>query len=318
MFHLSCCLAAFLNLSCIAQALHVQMFSTGTASITRNAWDGSDIHGPELPISWPKNAKPKPPYCVPGSGVPNRTRRAVHIFGLQNTGTNLLYQMLALNLRLSELDEQNPQIDFYAARSRVFHGIWKHANLAVLLDRFPDCPHSLSDRGVVPLVMVRNPMSWMQSVRKAPYNLKYCTSGNDWLVRECFHPGPIGKPPGLRFQNLQSVWVEWMQAYNNMTAYGFRKPIIIRYEDLVQHPNRVMAELARELNVTIPEHIIRMEAPSKLHGDAVGHSDALQKILKKTYLDLYSGSEKESACASLDKELMNRHGYHDCDGFQQH
>jgi len=300
-------------------------------------WNGMDLPAFDMPVHATtflakhmsqQPAIRKPSFCDLGDGVPSPNKRAIHIFGLQNTGTNLLLSMLIQNFGYGN-DNQDGALEIYDATDDLFHGFWKHASVELVGERFPECLSLLASRAVIPLVMVRNPMSWLQSMRKAPYEMCNCTIGDDWLNKECWHQVPDGNStcaikcwnstqPSTRYPRLQSVWSSWMSGYHAFSRFGLPDPLFVHYEDLVQDPVAIMTQIAARLNLTLPSEVIIMEGPAKTHGFSSGREEALDKITSRGYMNMYSTTEQLQACASLDQGVMQRHLYDDCKATNSH
>lgn len=246
--------------------------------------------------------------------------RNVHIFGLQDTGTNLLMSML-----LKNFDQRLRFFDWaYApnATGKYGHGLWKHVNLNAKFQAEPHEFDTLKQNKVVPIMMVREPLSWLQSIRKAPYELQWCVFGsewpkNDWLTRACTHPYPAGfhsSCPETAYSSLEEIWNQWTEAYEQVAEH-MEEGIIIRYEDLVANPELELTRLAKRLGISPPAEFEIMATSAKTHGESIGRNEALDKIQSKTYLDEFFVFQRAQACERLSNKRMRNHDYHDCDGF---
>eukprot|EP00448_Togula_jolla_P000676 CAMPEP_0170600192 /NCGR_PEP_ID=MMETSP0224-20130122/17206_1 /TAXON_ID=285029 /ORGANISM="Togula jolla, Strain CCCM 725" /LENGTH=343 /DNA_ID=CAMNT_0010924907 /DNA_START=38 /DNA_END=1069 /DNA_ORIENTATION=+ len=240
----------------------------------------------------------------------NDERFGVQIMGLQDTGTNLLMAMLQLNF--------GDQVRYFDA---AFHnptgthskGIWKHANVHMFREVYPDKLQTFGEQRVVALALVRDPMSWLQSIRKAPYELKSCVTGDDWLRRACTHSFPAGynDVPGATLPNLESVWGQWTKAYDELVPGGYHGAIMIRYEDLVLHPEATMGVVAEKLGLNMPKVVKYPTEPAKGHGDAIGRNDAMVKIQTRAFMSLYPEGEVAEVCERLEsfQSVMEAYGY---------
>lgn len=271
-------------------------------------WDGMDIENASF-------------YAAEAMGTRARQlrempfERNVHVFGLQNTGTNLLQTMLCLNFggRIQMFDEGSDGRDFGWQ-----HGIWKHANLRAIQTYHPEEFAPLRENDVVPIMTVRNPLSWLTSMRHAGYELEDCFARDDWATRECLHRLPAGyfsKVGGMTYENVETIWSLWSGAYDNVTSFGFRKAIVINYEDLVQKPQATMRSVARQLGIEPPTEVrVEMTAQGP---DSSGRWEALQKIRERSYLESLTHGEIRKACHRLDLDLARRHHHTDCDEISQ-
>lgn len=243
-----------------------------------------------------------------------RSRVKVHVFGLQDSGTNLLFSMLLLNFA-GQITLFDVAYSPNATGPQFRHGIWKHSNIAMKAKREPQVMQSLIKEGVVPLIMVRDPLSWLQSIKKAPYELKRCVNkGDEWLRATCRHPFPGGYAslPAAEYSSLPEVWNNWTQAYAISEDLGFARPVVTRYEDLVSEPVKTMASIASQLGLRAPANWKVIQASAKNHGASHGRAEALEKIQKKTYLELYEDRDHRRACHRLERDLLQKLSYLDC------
>lgn len=230
---------------------------------------------------------------------------ALHMYGLFNTGTNLLYDLIAKNFKAHEL-----------APFKQHQPGWKHAKPSIY---FSNHPHLKPQAGDVMVVMIRDPMSWLMSMRKAPYNLQSCTVGADWATRPCTmscdasclqtHGGP--KP----FANIEDVWNSYMRDYESSARYGYSKVVLVRYEDLVMQPGVELNRIGSALGIQPAAAVVHQLAPAKNHGMSLGRAQAMEKLRSKSYLHSYGNGDRPKACARLDKSVMQRHDYNDCTGW---
>lgn len=248
--------------------------------------------------------------------VPGVSRVGVQVLGLQDTGTNLLNQLLYKNFggQVAHYDSSNVKDEL--------KGVWKHANMAWVDEKVPEAFNNLKKHSVVPLVMVRNPLSWLQSIKKAPYELTSCVKGVDWLQRPCVHKFPAGyvmHASGVpveqaTFLHLSGIWGQWTETYVPVLKKHFDKVIVVRYEDLVLRTRKVMKRLAKALNLVLPENIDNIASPAKDHGEALGHAAAAQKIRNKEFLPEFSEWELKVVCDQLKffNETIAQYSYNYC------
>lgn len=242
--------------------------------------------------------------------------RSIHVLGLQDTGTNLLTSSLLLNFgpRLRYFDWSYKE----NATGNFGHGIWKHANICERANASKEHMEMMRKENVTALIMVREPLSWLQSLRKAPYELKDCVSGEDWLQRPCTHPTPAGYRSGVpaqQFVSLPFIWTEWVSAYQSWAECGFAHALIIKYEDMVERPQEVLVSVANHLGIEVPSYWRIMDIPSKTHGMSLGRSEALNKIESKEYLNEYFGTDRIDSCKHLNREVQLSLNYTQCDGY---
>jgi hypothetical protein len=218
--------------------------------------------------------------------------RRILILGQFNTGTNLLAKLVSLNF----------------GRTPYYSGLWKHTRPTLGLP-------TLKQQDPALLVMVRDPLSWLQSVRKSPYNLGSCV-GYNWLSSSCTmnaNTSPQnGFHPSVTLPSLEAFWNVWYGEYSDLPHKGFHHVVLIRYEDLVLNTERELNRVATAIGSPSVRNVVQQHAPAKSHGQSNGRAAAIAKLRSKSYLQLYSGLERTQACTRLDKNLMNDNGYHDC------
>jgi len=242
----------------------------------------------------------------------NKAAVNVQILGLQNTGTNLLFTLFEKNFV--------GQVVFYDGSYVEKHGVWKHSNLGMIEAYSPQALDRMNEENVIPVVLVRNPLSWLQSMRKAPYELRDCVQGDDWLVKECRHPWPIGDTEGAEvigshtYLHLSGVWGRFTETYAPSLGNKFTKSLILSYEDLVMHTEDTIHFIALALNLTAPDVIDIVQEPAKTHGDPLGHDVAKAKIQKREFLRFYSEEELVTVCDQLMffSNLLLEYNYDEC------
>jgi hypothetical protein len=216
--------------------------------------------------------------------------------GQFNTGTNLLDALVQLNFPGAFHDEQ-----------WVYY--WKHRKPAdmTLADRA-----NIKNKGLVALVMVRDPLSWLQSMKKAPYDMRACVTRYDWLTAPCSTPPNYSQLHGTKpvhLQNIEAYWNEWARDYQHMKDFGFSDAVVIRYEDLVLDTEGQLQRIAHVLNLPAPSIVRQVHGPAKTHGNANGRAVAIQKLKNKPYLQQYTFLEKTAVCDRLDKGLLRDFDY---------
>uniref|UniRef100_A0A7S0FBV3 Sulfotransferase domain-containing protein n=1 Tax=Pyrodinium bahamense TaxID=73915 RepID=A0A7S0FBV3_9DINO len=232
--------------------------------------------------------------------------------GLWNTGTNLLWELLLKNFG-----------PLRGSRA-VGMDVWRHSKPADAMECYQDKQGAFKD--MVTVAVVRNPLSWIQSMRKAPYELEGCASSDHWdgsdrwatadckFVVRCLNP-QRGYTREVHASNIESVWNEWTSQYNRLHQLGFGAPVVISYEELVLDTAGALSKIAAAMRVPAPTVLKQQYGPAKVHGESNGRAAALMKLEKKSYLDMYTEETRREVCARLDRPIMRAHGYHDCDGW---
>jgi hypothetical protein len=232
----------------------------------------------------------------------------LQVLGLFNTGTNLVQKLMMKNF---------PTAHFGPGPT----SFWKHAKPSAM----SRLKSTLQSSGVVGVAVIRDPMSWLQSMKKAPYDLGNCVHSYNWLTASCTLPAPCSGPPAsncaqaahqgpMTFSSVPAFWNEWTKDYDKLNTFGFQKFVVVRYEDVVLQTEQVLADIATAAGLPAPAMVMQQHAPAKTHGASNGRAAAIQKLRSKSYLRLYSPQNRKAACARLDKPLMAKHDYHDCDG----
>lgn len=258
-------------------------------------------------------------YTLPRvkTGKPESTEppeRNIQILGLQNTGTNLLMTMLEANFggRLRYYDSSvKPRAQSTHRKS----GLWKHANLELKLEYDEKDLAIYKEEKVTALIMIRNGVSWLQSMRKAPYELSDCVIGSNWLFRTCRHRIPAGynsNAPAMNLTSIGDVWNQWTQADVNAGPEIFDSVLMIRYEDLVEQPEAIMQRISEHLDIAPPKTWVIQEKTAKSHGRSHGRAKAVEILHSKAYLAKYTLSGLRRACSMLDRYTMLAYAYTDC------
>jgi len=248
--------------------------------------------------------------------------RQFAIIGQYDTGTNLLQKLVASHFPSSKKLDQEAH-----KKEDVGHYLWKHTKPE---DISPEVRKTLN--GTVALVMIRDPLSWLTSLKKAPYDLKKCTRKEDWLTAPCTtpptytdwiaHPDKYLRAPPPKFlyhpqkeltlPNLESFWNEWTRDYTHAADFGFADVLLIRYEDLVIETETQLKRIAKILDLPAPGEVTPLKTAAKSHGNPTDRNAALRKIREKTYLSMYSAADQKAVCERLDKTLLQRFNYTDC------
>lgn len=271
--------------------------------LSERDWDGFD--------EAPENALDSSEFTGPDNlttsfGAANATAQAGHLYfvvGQFNTGTNLLGKLMNLNFPHAQ---HVPRSFYY----------WKHAKPTLLTQAYRE---SLKGHKIVPLIMIRDPLSWLWSVHKAPYNYRDCTNKLDWLSNPCAMSREHARMgPGFQYigpvklANLQAHWNEWTRDYLHMQDFGFHDAVLVRYEDLVLQTEVELSRIGGVLGLGNPAPFRQLQSPAKAHGASGGRQNALRKLKTKPYMGLFKPGELEMTCDRLDKSLTQRFHYNDC------
>lgn len=232
------------------------------------------------------------------------------MFGHFDSGTNLFEKMVGLNF---------PDL---VLRQRV----WKHslsgaeainAYLKAEEERGDEQPHS----EMVAVVLTRSPMSVMASWKKAPYELNECFDerlGED-MLKPCvgFLNCLGGRVCDQHAAGTEMALDSPMDAYNRyMRQYvelrssgGFKKVLYLTYENLVRDPAHVMTQFGETLGLAPPKKMQLVEAPAKNHGEASGHTKALQRLEARSWRKEMPYPLRRLLCKGFDMEVLT--GFHE-------
>lgn len=251
----------------------------------------------------------------------------VQILGPFNSGTNLMKILLEVGF----------DVDM-GRKGQLW--VWKHT--------YQLGPRKLSKmklkksrgKGVLNIVMVRDPYFWFQSIQKAPYTIRWNngigsrgnsvnlsklvkTGGEMSYCPKVFNRG-IEKKMGFdklvyQFQDLVQLWNHYYSGYNKAmklldSNIDGGKLIFVRYEDLVESPELVISRLSsllkRQDGVSDSMIIEALHPPSKNHGSSSGRELALLKLKNPKYrkdgLDVKS---MQFIKKKIDHSLMNKFEY---------
>jgi len=239
------------------------------------------------------------------------------IMGQYDSGTHLLRETLVRNFGSNVTVSEPNQLGSSEC------SFWKHASLRQLAQKSPknltDCnlPHTIG------VAVIRNPVSWLHSLHSnalLPWmDIAPCAKQKDWLTSSCTYPlyTPDEILRGVTFSSMQEIWNRWLADYESLSSFGFNRNLIVRYEDLVLYPGQVLTEVAALANLTLPvEPSLVNDRISLMHTDGKDEHDrdvAIHKIESKTYLADFNIANLRDLCGRLDKGIMRRHGYTDCD-----
>lgn len=158
------------------------------------------------------------------SRVPPNERQ-VGVAGLFNTGTTALATYLQANVHQLAVDEKHP-----------YEVPWGKHRMLSLRHNFTDSERAAN---VLPIVVVRDPFSWMQSMCRAPYMTSWNRTSAHCpnLVQSNGSAVPVRlKAQNVEFASLLHLWMEWYREYLES-----KEPrLIVRSEDLTWRPHIVV------------------------------------------------------------------------------
>lgn len=167
--------------------------------------------------------------------------------GLFNTGTNPFAMYISANCHMPK----NTKEKFHGMRWQVPWGKHMLASRKMLNTAAHDS--KVDKDHVLPVVLVRDPFSWMQSMCRHPYAARWvhdedhCPDLVPTAKDKARHaelanresvPVVIGYPhKHVLFDSLAHLWSQWYQEYVDVDY----PRLIIRFEDLIFHPKQVIS-----------------------------------------------------------------------------
>jgi hypothetical protein len=237
-------------------------------------------------------------------------RRIVAVAGLFNTGTNAMEFHLRKNI---------------AAPSKWQVPWGKHRDPSVRLIHVAPGMEKVEQRDVLPIVIMRDPLHWMQSMCKSPYAAKWkhtkdhCPnlvptkedlkrfknemreSNNTFPVTVVFSKDQIMTWPSLA--HLYSAW------YNQYLTADYPH-VIVRFEDMLWHAETVLAHIAACLGTKVADDIAHEIAPSKSHGSGTDFLKAILKSGNRTLRErALTDEDMAYAAIHLDHQLLDVMNY---------
>lgn len=195
--------------------------------------------------------------------------RYVGVAGLFNTGTTALQTYLKANVFLPQSKVQWDQLMEPYKYQHTWEVPWGKHRLRSLRDRFfNEGAENLIPDHVLPVVIVRDPFTWMQSMCTASYMARWRHSrahcpnlvpNRDDLER---FPGLVGKKTvpvalpaqnRLRFDSLAHLYRNW---YQEWVGIDHAPRLVVRLEDLIFYPE-IIVRTVQECVQAIPPPTFR-------------------------------------------------------------
>lgn len=238
------------------------------------------------------------------------------IAGLYNTGTNALAKLWEVNWNVDELAWFNPKSHFK------FDVPWgKHVPLSwqsnVTVPPLNPTPKGL----VLPVVLVRDPFWWMQSMCKNPYGAKWQHSaelcpnlvqeeGSSIPVTTKYTFGKQSKKP-IRFSISYDSLVHLWNAYYREYLESRHPRLLIRFEDILFHGPAVLQAISDCVGVPMEKSFEYFVEKSKHHGE--GGTGFLQALVKygssSGRVNHYNDRDLAFAVNNLDSTLLQKFNY---------
>merc|ERR1719409_1973819 len=103
-----------------------------------------------------------------------------------------------------------------------------------------------------------------------------------------------------------------MRGYLKLRELGYKAVVLLKYEELVVDPARLVARFAKAIGLPPQRAVKAVDRAAKVHGDSNNHAKALQNIESGAHLKKYSAEELAATCRLLDPELLRLTGYREC------
>lgn len=197
------------------------------------------------------------------------------IYGERNTGTNYLGELLQLNYDLRLLPGGHPEDRWpYNARfrgSEIFREWWHYRTFsrnlgwkhtAIRPGKFLPAFRRFENLNVI--YLVKNPYSWILSLRHRPYHAPANRKAADSLETFLQTPWrPLWREhlPAGRTYTPSSLWSAKISSYLETPASV--PSAIIRYEDLLQDPFAVLEQLEARFNWKRTGNLSNLEKATK-------------------------------------------------------
>lgn len=199
-------------------------------------------------------------------------KKDLKMFGLKRTGTNWLLQLLGKNYYLNWF---------------INNGGWKHGRYRVkeLLGRDMDC-----------IVMVKDLYSWLVSMHR---------------YRGMWGGGDFGEfvKDGQFVEHWNLMNRHWLE-----TSKAFPKPfkmVIVRYEDLLENPEKECGRIASEIGLTkkLKNFVVETHRMGRNGKPEAQHFLRKPYYLRKKYMDGYTTGMINTVKKLADKNLAKELGY---------
>ena len=255
--------------------------------------------------------------------------RSIGPAGMFNTGTNLLYSLLSTNciLQGNSADGSGGGID-----NILWQVAWgKHTPASWRWRNFPKHWANMNQTNVLPIVIIKDPYTWMGSMCRASYSANWPHSDAHCpnLVRIPTDVAGGGRMTGIeigdsipvnvrynqthvtKHSNLAGLWNDWYGEYFAISQYP---RIMVRYEDLLFRPESTLSQVCECAGGHLKDsfHYISHSAKGN-DGPHSGSSDLSRALLRyssaKHRIKSWTSFDIEAALHQLDPRLMKTFGY---------
>jgi len=264
------------------------------------------------------------------------TDRSLAAAGLFSTGTTMLTELLRQNCQIPQANN--------GIHSQVPWG--EHSPSHYKKTDKAGSEASVNKDHVLPVVTIRNPYHWMESMCKNPYSvewnpgdgvdkatcpsLKHGEGDNDWnKVTVTYTNGPASTSATEHYGSLVHLYNEWYLEYEHAADNGheYEYPVlVVRMEDLIFHTKDTITQVCECAGGTIINHedsgtkfqYSLKSTPAEFPGEPLPADDAatnLAETLIRYSAPMQPGMgmahrDYDAAMETLAQSLMDRFHYH--------
>lgn len=183
----------------------------------------------------------------------------------------------------------------------------------------------VEQRDVLPIVIMRDPFHWMQSMCRSPYAAKWKKTKDHCpnlvptkedirkfkpAMKESNNTFPVtvvfSKDQIMSWKSLAHLYSAWYRQYLDA---GYPH-IIVRFEDMLWQADFVLKQIAACLGSTLADPISYQTKSSKSHGSGTDFLKAIFKSGNRTLRERHMTAEdKKYASIHFDNELMQLMNY---------
>ena len=235
--------------------------------------------------------------------------------GMFSTGTNLIAYLLSVNCK-GPLGRVGRGSKF--ALVQVPWG--KHNPADARFQHQVKMPIVKNREAILPVVAIRHPYTWMLAMCKHSYNTQWHHERGKCHLTPHLE-NPIRKVPyGFHaynethnvtntYNSLAEMWMEWYKPYFLEQQYNQTPRIMVRHEDMVYRPEKVVSKLCECVGGTNNNNITKdWEAPGGFQymekganmgrGHGVERSGLLTAVIKygqplRNWYDMYNGIDRK-------------------------
>jgi hypothetical protein len=247
-------------------------------------------------------------------------RRMLGAAGMFSTGTNLITVLLKQNCVIparAALYGADATKEKLGMRWQVPWG--KHTPARYKTQHHATHASDIAKDDILPVVTIRHPWTWMQSMCKNPYSARWshwkkCPNllqedGVSWNNVTVKYGAAVES-----YQSLAHLWNDWYRQYVHDADYPF---VMIRMEDLVFHTQSTVTQVCAcaggEIRTDRPFQYVADSAKkdSPGHDTTTGYAEAWIKYSKPLKVMAgFAEDDYEAALKALNSDLMDKFGYH--------